>query len=158
MVPMIESSQLHLKLLNDILYFPVYFLAERIDRPHDQITYVLGSICSVLGCFLLKNLHAPITRKVSATLMGLAIHFYVFGSTALLSLCFNAMVYMMFLVAPRRHLPLATFVIGGLLLSAVQLHKQIYYYGVNGLDVPMTLMMAYTKLCSLACNIKDGET
>jgi len=80
---------------------------------------MLGSIFAVLGCILLKNLHAPLLRKAFSTFMGLSIHFWVFGSTALLSLCFNSLVYLMFLVAPRRHLPLATFVIGGLLLSAV---------------------------------------
>lgn len=36
------------------------------------------------------------------------------------------------------------------------MHKMIYYYGRNDLDLAMTLMMMYTKLISVSINYKDG--
>jgi len=43
-------------------------------------------------------------------------------------------------------------------LAFAQIHKQIYNFGVNGLDVPMNLMFNYCRVTSLACCIRDGYT
>jgi len=44
----------------------------------------------------------------------------------------------------------------GLGLALSQIHKQVYSFGVNGLDVPMNLMFNYCRVTSLACCIRDG--
>ena len=119
---------------------------------------MIASCIAVFCCFLLKKMHQPTLRKAFATAAGIFIHFYTFGCTALTSVIFNCVVYLMFLMLPRRSLPLLTFLIGGLLLSSAQLHKQIYYFGLNGLDLAMTLMFGYSRVTSLACCLRDGET
>jgi hypothetical protein len=70
----------------------------------------------------------------------------------------NILYYWLMCVTPKKHLPLVMFVIGGVLLASVQIHKQVFYFGINGLDLPMTMMFGYCRVTSLACCIKDGET
>jgi len=50
------------------------------------------------------------------------------------------------------------FIVGGALLASVQIHKQVFYFGINGLDLPLTMMFGYCRVTSLACCIKDGNT
>ena len=42
-------------------------------------------------------------------------------------------------------------------LALAQVHRQIYNYGYNGLDVPLNLMFNFCRVSSLACCIRDGE-
>lgn len=49
------------------------------------------------------------------------------------------------------------FFVSGAGLSIAQIHKQIYSFGVNGLDVPMNLMFNFCRVTALACNIRDGQ-
>ena len=58
---------------------------------------------------------------------------------------------------PRSQSHVAIFIVSGLGLAFAQLHRQIYYYGWNGLDVPMNLMFNFCRVSSLACCIRDGH-
>jgi hypothetical protein len=49
------------------------------------------------------------------------------------------------------------FTIGGIFLGIVQIHRQVFYYGQNTLDARITLMIWYSRITSLACNLKDGD-
>ena len=88
--------------------------------------------------------------------MGLSIQYYVFGRAGLASLITNIIAYGTMCLAPKSNQNVWVFVISGLTLACSQIHKQIYNYGVNGLDVPMNLMFNYCRITSLACCIRDG--
>ena len=66
------------------------------------------------------------------------------------------MSYLVIWLAPRSSQHVIVFVVSGLGLALAQIHKQIYSFGVNGLDVPMNLMFNYCRVTSLACCIRDG--
>lgn len=59
-------------------------------------------------------------------------------------------------IMPPQYQHISIFVVSGLGLATAQIHKQIYKFGVNGLDVPMNLMFNYCRVTSLACCIRDG--
>jgi hypothetical protein len=78
---------------------------------------------AIIACYILKNLTSVSLRQYFATSIGLFLNFYVFGCTALVSLVMNILCYFMFLIVPRKHLPLTVFFVAGLLLAGVQIHK-----------------------------------
>ena len=84
------------------------------------------------------------------------IHFYVFGLSGLASLATNLVSYLAMQLAPARSQHIVIFVVTGLGLALAQIHKQIFNFGVNGLDVPMNLMFNYCRLSSLGCCVRDG--
>ena len=47
--------------------------------------------------------------------------------------------------------------VSGLGLALAQIHRLVYSYGWNGLDVPMNLMFNFCRVSSLACCIRDGD-
>ena len=65
--------------------------------------------------------------------------------------------YLTIAILPRSHSHIAVFVVSGLGLALAQAHRQIYFYGYNGLDVPMNLMFNFSRVTSLACCIRDGD-
>ena len=118
---------------------------------------MVASCVALLCCFLLKAHPGSATaRKLFSTTAGLFIHYYVFGLAGLASLASNVLSYITICIAPTKYSHLVVFVITGLALALSQIHKQIYNYGVNGLDVPMNLMFNYCRVTSLACCIRDG--
>ena len=96
------------------------------------------------------------SRKLFSTSAGFFIHYYVFGISGLASLASNLVSYVAIRLAPTKYSHIVVFVSTGLALALSQIHKQIYNYGVNGLDVPMNLMFNYCRVTSLACCIRDG--
>lgn len=155
---LIETPQ-WFKPIENILYFPSRWFNENVGRPEDQCVYMVASIVALLSCFALKAHPGSATsRKVFSTAMGLSIHYYVFGKSGLASLASNLASYLAIRVAPTQYSHIAVFVIAGLALALSQIHKQIYSFGVNGLDVPMNLMFNYCRLTSLACCVRDGQT
>ena len=58
---------------------------------------------------------------------------------------------------PREYSHITIFIVSGIGLALAQAHRQYYYYGWNGLDVPMNLMFNFSRLTSLACCIRDGD-
>ena len=153
----IESVQETIAPLNAIIYKPGDVVTAVLERPADQITYLLGSIIAIFSCFAITYIRQPFYRQLFGTLVGLFLNFYVFGVGACLILSFNLIVYALISVGPRKHLPLTIFLLAGALLAGFQMHKQVYYFGRNGLDINMCLMGAYCKLTTLACNLKDGD-
>ena len=85
------------------------------------------------------------------------IHYYVFGISGLASLAINMISYLTIVILPRSHSHIAVFVVSGLGLALGQAHRQIYFFGFNGLDVPMNLMFNFSRVTSLACCIRDGD-
>lgn len=84
------------------------------------------------------------------------IHYYVFGLSGLASLVTNIFSYLVIWLAPSSSQHVVVFVVSGTGLALAQIHKQIYSFGENGLDVPMNLMFNYCRVTSLACCIRDG--
>ena len=81
----------------------------------------------------------------------------MFGISGLASLANNMVSYLTIAILPRSHSHIAVFVVSGLGLALAQAHRQIYFYGYNGLDVPMNLMFNFSRVTSLACCIRDGD-
>ena len=78
--------------------------------------------------------------------------------SGLASLASNVVSYFTILLMPVKYQHVCVFVVCGLGLALAQIHKQVYSFGVNGLDVPMNLMFNYCRVTSLACCIRDGVT
>ena len=85
------------------------------------------------------------------------IHYYVFGISGLASLAVNVFSYLAIHLMPRSQSHVAIFVVSGIGLCLSQIHRMIYNYGFNGLDVPMNLMFNFCRVSSLACCIRDGS-
>ena len=119
---------------------------------------MLASIVAFISCFILKaHPGSSFQRKLFSTVMGVSIQYYVFGIGALASTANNLIAYVALLVAPAKYQHLIIFTVSGLVLALSQIHKQIFNFGVNGLDVPMNLMFNYCRLTSLACCVRDGQ-
>lgn len=119
---------------------------------------MVASVVALIACFVLKaHPGTAFQRKLFSTTMGLAIQYYVFGKSGLASLASNVISYAAICLAPKSNQHIWVFVISGMALAFSQLHKMIYSYGVNGLDVPMNLMFNYCRVTSLACCIRDGQ-
>ena len=52
---------------------------------------------------------------------------------------------------------MSIFLVSGIGLSLAQIHRQVYNYGVNSLDVGTNLMFNFCRVSSLACCISDGD-
>ena len=142
-----------------ILYAPVVWLMGAVQRPADQCAYMMASVIALISCFLLKaHPGSAFQRKLFSTSMGLFIHYYVFGTGGLASMVTNLISYAVICLAPAKSSHLIVFTISGITLALAQIHKQIYYFGVNGLDVPMNLMFNYCRVTSLVCCLRDGIT
>ena len=98
----------------------------------------------------------PFQRQLYSTITGLIIHSYVFGMSGLAGLATNLISYLAIVIMPKEYSHVAIFIVSGIGLSLSQIHKQMYNYGVNGLDVPMSLMSNFCKVSSMACCISDG--
>ena len=147
-----------MKPISDILYSPVAKIGEIFERPEDQVVYMIGSTVVLFANFGLYYYRGtPFQRQVYSTTMGLAIHYYVFGMSGLASLLTNVFSYLAIIAMPRAYSHITIFFVSGIGLALAQAHRQIYYYGWNGLDVPMNLMFNFSRLTSLACCIRDGE-
>ena len=146
------------KPLVDTLYSPIQFLGETFDRPEDQVVYMVASTVMLVANFgLYYHRGTPFQRQLYSTTAGLMIHYYVFGLSGLASLLTNIFSYLAICIMPRSQSHVAIFIVSGLGLGFAQLHRQIYYYGWNGLDVPMNLMFNFCRVSSLACCIRDGH-
>jgi D-alanyl-lipoteichoic acid acyltransferase DltB (MBOAT superfamily) len=120
---------------------------------------MVASTFALVCCFLLKSHPGSATqRKVFSTLTGLFIHYYVFGIAGLASLATNIVSYAMIRLMPRETQHIGIFIVSGLALALCQIHKQVFNFGENGLDLPMNLMFNYCRVTSLACCIRDGLT
>lgn len=86
------------------------------------------------------------------------INTYVFGKAGFASMFANLLNYLILRFVPGRSQHLLVFVLAGFTLAFAQLHKMLYKYGENGLDMPMNLMFNYCRVTSLACCIHDGVT
>lgn len=118
---------------------------------------MIASIVALICCFALKaHTGSPFQRRLFSTCTGVFIHYYVFGLSGLASLATNVISYAVIRLAPRQYMHVIVFVVSGLGLALAQIHKQIYSFGENGLDVPMNLMFNYCRVTSLACCIRDG--
>ena len=131
-------------------------MSDNLERPIDQGVYMIASTVALFACLYLKQIQDPTSRKIFSTIAGFTIHVYVFGMGALASVSMNLLCYFLLCTFPQRkqHIPVA--LIGFITLSLSQIHKQIYLYGVNGLDVPMNLMFNYCRVSSLAFCLRDG--
>ena len=118
---------------------------------------MIASAGALASCFALKaHPGGAFSRKLFSTSCGLFIHYYVFGLSGLASLITNLSSYAILRVFPVESQHVAIFFVSGLGLALSQIHKQIFNFGVNGLDVPMNLMFNYCRVTSLACCIRDG--
>lgn len=84
------------------------------------------------------------------------IQFFTFGLGAFASLGMNLLSYTMMACLPETHSHKAVFVASALTLALAQIHKQVYFPGVNGLDVPMNLMFNFCRVTTLAICASDG--
>ena len=147
-----------MKPISDILYYPVTTIGELFQRPEDQVIYMIASTVVLFANFgLYYNRGTPFQRQLYSTTMGLVIHYYVFGMSGLASLLTNVVSYLAIITMPRAYSHITIFFVSGIGLALAQAHRQIYYYGWNGLDVPMNLMFNFSRVTSLACCIRDGE-
>jgi D-alanyl-lipoteichoic acid acyltransferase DltB (MBOAT superfamily) len=87
---------------------------------------------------------------------GLSINFFVFGSSAAAMFAINLACYFMMRVFPSDTQHIGVFVVAGVGLCGAQLHRMIWDYGQNSLDLAICLMYNYCRITSLACCIKDG--
>ena len=130
-----------------------------MSRPEDQCVYMVASCFALLACFMLyAHPGSAFKRKLFSTTAGLTIHYYVFGISGLGSLATNIVSYAIIKLAPIHNQHVIIFVVSGLALALAQIHKQIFNFGVNGLDLPMNLMFNYCRVTALACCIRDGQT
>lgn len=92
-----------MKPLSDVLYAPVDIVAEVMDRPADQVIYMLASVVALLSCFTLKGMEgrSATTRKLFSLLTGLFIHYYVFGLSGLASIVTNILSYLAIVILPK---------------------------------------------------------
>ena len=146
------------KPVTDALYSPMRQIGELLDRPEDQVVYMVAStVVLFANLYLYRFNGTPFQRQLYSTAMGLLIHYYVFGLSGLASLANNLISYITIVMLPRSQSHIAVFAVSGLGLALAQAHRQIYFYGFNGLDVPMNLMFNFSRVTSLACCIRDGD-
>lgn len=118
---------------------------------------MLASIFSLVCCLILKDLPgSAFVRKLFSTSIGIFITFFCFGKSGLASLAVNLLSYLTMKLAPANSQHIIIFVVSGVMLAFSQIHKQIYSYGVNGLDVPVSMMFNFCRISSLACCLHDG--
>jgi lysophospholipid acyltransferase len=117
---------------------------------------MFGATFVVILCLILKEIKDPTMRRAFSLFFGLSINFFVFGSCAFCMLSVNLFVYLMMICCPSKYQHIGVFLIAGLGLAGAQWHKMIYDYGMNGLNLPITMMFNYCRISSLACCIKDG--
>ena len=119
---------------------------------------MIGSTVMLFANFgLYYHRGTPFQRQLYSTTMGLMIHYYVFAWSGLASLATNTLSYLAIILMPKAYSHITIFFVSGLCLALAQAHRQYYYYGFNGLDVPMNLMFNFSRLTSLACCIRDGD-
>lgn len=68
----------------------------------------------------------------------------------------NLACYLVIKVCPTHSQHIGVFILAGLGLFGSQLHRQIWEYGQNNLDLCVCTMYNYCRVTSLACCIKDG--
>lgn len=117
---------------------------------------MIASLVAIICCLILKEIKGEHSKKIFSILLGTLIHFYVFGISALASVCQNLVSYLMMVALPEEWQHTAVFVSSAAVLGLAQLHKQFYTPGVNGLDVPMNLMFNFCRVTSLVCCVRDG--
>jgi len=117
---------------------------------------MFGSTLIIILCLVFKQISDPTMRRAFSLFCGLSINFFVFGSCAACMLFVNIFVYLLMIMVPLKYQHLGVFLMAGLGLAGAQWHKMIYDYGMNGLNLPITMMFNYCRVSSLACCIKDG--
>jgi len=117
---------------------------------------MLGSIAALITSLGIKQVKDPQNRIRYSLTFGVFIHIFVFGKTTIISFGTVLVSYLLmkFIRGDRQHI--CVFIFTSIILSSAQLHKMLYYYGRNDLDLAMTLMMMYTRLTSVSINYKDG--
>ena len=141
---------------SDKIYVFPTFLAQKLNKPIDQAVYFVASFVAIGCCLILKQIRGETSKKIFSTVLGMAIHFYVFGMSAFASVSQNLLSYLMMITLPEDWQHIAVFVSSATALGFAQLHKQVYKPGVNGLDVPMSLMFNFCRVTSLVCCVRDG--
>ena len=91
-----------MKPISDILYYPITSIAEIVQRPEDQVVYMIASTVVLFVNFgLYYHRGTPFQRQLYSTTTGLAIHYYVFGMSGLASLLTNVFSYLAIITMPR---------------------------------------------------------
>lgn len=71
--------------ISSAVYSVPQALADTLGKPVDQANYLFGSFAAIFACFVLKEIKHEGTKQMFSIVMGMSIHFFVFGMSAFAS-------------------------------------------------------------------------
>jgi len=136
-------------------------IANAAGLPIDQFNFLFSEFFALFLAVLFRKFlpakpsHTFI-RHVVASILGIALGFFCFGTPIYHIFLQSSIVYALLYFLPASHSHLVVFVFSMIYMSAVHIHRLIYDYGNYTLDVSGPLMINTQKLTALAFAFYDG--
>eukprot|EP00347_Sterkiella_histriomuscorum_P004536 403360089 len=140
----------------DIIYLPSRTISTFLDRPEDQIMYLVSFLLAVLTGWTINCIYNVKLRKGISVFMGCFIQIYMYGKGFYPSMSFVIVSYFTMRYASRKAQHKIIFIVNALLLSLAHLHKMYYYYGFWGAEITNLMMMNLCRITAVSICYKDG--
>ncbi|CAF0824035.1 unnamed protein product [Adineta steineri] len=137
------------------------FAAKYSGLPIDQFNFFLAEILALIFAICFRRYLPPkpsnlIKRHLVASLLGIALGQFCFGSQIWHLILQSCISYLMLCIIPPKHSYKVVFIFCMLYMSAIHIHRLIYDYGNYTLDISGPLMINTQKLTALAFSFYDG--
>ncbi|CAF2769942.1 unnamed protein product [Rotaria sp. Silwood2] len=136
-------------------------VANMVGLTVDQFNFIFSELLSLILAMCFRRFLPPkpsniLPRHLVASLIGIALCHFCFGSQIWHIIVQSSVVYLMFYVIHPKHSYLVIFIFCMAYMSAVHIHRLIYDYGNYTLDISGPLMINTQKLTALAFAFYDG--
>ncbi|CAF0959983.1 unnamed protein product [Adineta ricciae] len=137
------------------------FIAKRAGLPIDQFNFLLAELLALIFAICFRRYLPPkpsnlIKRHLAASLLGIALGQFCFGSQIWHLILQSCISYLMLCTIPPKHSYKVVFIFCMTYMSAIHIHRLIYDYGNYTLDISGPLMINTQKLTALAFSFFDG--
>ncbi|CAF3143433.1 unnamed protein product [Rotaria socialis] len=137
------------------------FAAKRTGLGLDQFNFLIAEILAFIFAICFRRYLPPkpnnlIKRHLIASLLGIALGQFCFGSQIWHLIVQSCVSYLMLCIIPPKHSFKVIFVFCMIYMSAIHIHRLIYDYGNYTLDISGPLMINTQKLTALAFAFYDG--
>jgi len=137
------------------------FAAKYAGLQVDQFNFLFAEILALIFAICFRRYLPPkpsnlIKRHLTASLLGIALGQFCFGSQIWHLILQSCISYLMLCIIPPKHSYKVVFVFCMIYMSAIHIHRLIYDYGNYTLDISGPLMINTQKLTALAFAFYDG--
>lgn len=138
-------------------------LARYLNLHVDQTNFVLSQVGALGLATLFRTVLHPskattTTRHLYALTFGILIGYFCFGTQAVHLVILPALCYLIIHTQSPHRMHGTVLAVALLYLSCLHIYRQIYDYGMYGLDITGPLMVITQKVTSFAFSLHDGLT